>query len=56
MWHLTAFKISVRLSFLNWVKKEMFFFFLFVCFYHISELMLTNHISELELPTLIQRS
>ena len=44
MWHLTACKISVGLSFLNWVKNEMLFFFFF--FYQISELMLA---------TLIQR-
>ena len=25
MWHLTACKISVRLSFLNWIKNEMIF-------------------------------
>ena len=39
MWHLTACKISVSLSFLNWIKNEMIF----------------NHISELILATLIQR-
>ena len=39
MWHLTACKISVSFSFLNWIKYEMIF-----C-----------HISELMLPTLIQR-
>ena len=33
MWHLTACKISVCLSFLNWIKNEMIF-------YRISELML----------------
>ena len=38
MW-LTACKISVSLSFLNWIKKEMIFY----------------RISELILPTLIQR-
>ena len=41
MWHLTACKISVSLSFLNWIKNEMIFFF-----YRVSELML---------QTLIQR-
>ena len=41
MWHLTACKISVSLSFLNWIKNEMIFFY-----YRISELMLA---------TLIQR-
>ena len=35
MWHLTVCKISVSLSFLNWIKNEMIF-------YHISELMLAN--------------
>ena len=39
MWHLTACKISVSLSFLNWIKNE-------IIFYRISELML---------PTLIQK-
>ena len=39
MWHLTACKIIVNLSFLNWIKNEM-------SFYRISELMLA---------TLIQR-
>ena len=39
MWHLTACKISVSLSFLNWVKNEMIFY----------------RISELMLATLIQR-
>ena len=39
MWHLTACKISVSLSFLNWIKNEMIFY----------------HISELMLATLIQR-
>ena len=33
MWHLTVYKISVSLSFLNWIKNEMIF-------YCISELML----------------
>ena len=28
MWHLTAFKIPVSLSFLNWIKNEMIFFIL----------------------------
>ena len=44
MWYLTVCKISVSLSFLNWIKNEMFFFFFF--FYRLSELMLA---------TLIQR-
>ena len=35
MWHLTACKISVSLSFLNWIKNE-------TIFYHISELMLAT--------------
>ena len=57
MWHLTAWKISGGLSFLNWIKNEMIF-------YHISELMLQldkknevsfYRISELMLATLIQR-
>ena len=39
MWHLTACKISVCLSFLNRIKNEMIFY----------------GISELILPTLIQR-
>ena len=39
MWHLTAHKISVSLSFLNWVKNEMIFY----------------SISESVLATLIQR-
>ena len=26
MWHLTACKISVSLSFLNWIKSEMTFY------------------------------
>ena len=39
MWHLTACKISVSLSYLNWIKNEMIFY----------------HISELMLPTLIQK-
>ena len=39
MWHLTACKISVSLSFLNWIKNVMNFY----------------RISELLLPTLIQR-
>ena len=38
MWHLTACKTSVSLSFLNWIKNE-------TIFYRNSELML---------PTLIQ--
>ena len=33
MWILTAFKISISLSFLKWVKNE-------IIFYRISELML----------------
>ena len=33
MWHLAACKISVSLSFLNWIKNE-------IIFYGISELML----------------
>ena len=33
MWHLTACKISVGLSFLNWIKNEM------IC-YHVSELIM----------------
>ena len=39
MWHLTACKISVRFSFLNWIKK---------CneFYRISELMLVTLIQK----------
>ena len=40
MWHLRACKTSVSLSFLNWIKNEMIFFY---------------HISELMLATLIQR-
>ena len=39
MWHLTASKISVSLSFVNWIKNEMIFY----------------RISELMLATLIQR-
>ena len=39
MWHLTTCKISVNLSFLNWVRNEMSFY----C------------ISELKLATFIQR-
>ena len=39
MWPLTACKISVSLSFLNWIKTEMIFY----------------RISELMLATLIQR-
>ena len=39
MWHLTDGKISVSLSFLNWIKNEMIF----------------HRISELMLTTLIQR-
>ena len=39
MWHLTACKISVSLSFLNWIKKEL----------------IVYRISELILATLIQR-
>ena len=39
MWHLTACKFSVSLSFLNWIKNEMIFY----------------RISELMLATLIQR-
>ena len=39
MWHLTACKISVSLSFLNWAKNEMIFY----------------RISEFMLATLIQR-
>ena len=35
MWHLAACKISVSLSFLNWIKNEIFF-------YHISELILAT--------------
>ena len=35
MWHLTAGKISVSLSFLNWVKNELIF-------YPISALMLAT--------------
>ena len=35
MWHLTACKISVSLSFLNWIKNEMIF-------YRISKLMWAN--------------
>ena len=41
MWHLTACKISVSLSFLNWIKNEMIFFFFFF-FLRISELMLAT--------------
>ena len=43
MWDLTACKISVSPSLLNWIKKEMIFFFFFF------------RISELMLATLIQR-
>ena len=25
MWHLAAYKISISLSFLNWIKNEMIF-------------------------------
>ena len=39
MWHLTACKILVSLSVLNWIKTEMIF----------------NHVSELMLATLNQR-
>ena len=39
MWHLTVCKISVSLSFLNWIKNEMILY----------------RISELMLATLIQR-
>ena len=39
MWHLTACKISVSLSFLNWIKNEM----------------ISYRTSELMLATLIQR-
>ena len=39
MWHLTASKISVSLSFFEQIKNEMIF----------------NCVSELMLPTLIQR-
>ena len=39
MWHLTACRISVSLSLLNWIKNEM----------------IVYPISELMLPTLIQR-
>ena len=39
MWHLTASKISVSPSFLNWIKNEMIFY----------------RNSELMLPTLIQQ-
>ena len=39
MWHLTAYKISVSLSYFNWIKNEMIFY----------------RISELILATLIQR-
>ena len=35
MWHLTACKSSVSLSFLNWIKNE-------TIFYRISELMLAT--------------
>ena len=35
MWHLIACKISVSLSFFNWIKNEMIF-------YRISELMLAT--------------
>ena len=35
MWHLTACKISVSLSFLNWINNEM-------TFYRISEVMLAT--------------
>ena len=36
MWHLTVCKISVSLSFLNWIKNEMIF-------YRFSELILPAH-------------
>ena len=52
MWHLTACKISVNLSFLNWIKNEMDFYFFFLIFLF---LFFFNLISELMLPTLIQR-
>ena len=39
MWHLTACKISVSLSFFTWIKNEMIF-------YHISELMLATLIQK----------
>ena len=39
MWHMTAYKNSVSLAFLNWIKNEMIFY----------------HISEFMLATLIQR-
>ena len=39
MWQLTACKISVCFSFLNWIKNEMIFY----------------RISKLMLPTLIER-
>ena len=43
MWRLTTFKISVCLSFLNWIKNEFFSFFY------------RRPISELMLATLIHR-
>ena len=43
MWHLTVCKISVSLSFLNWIKNEMIF-------YLISELMLAS-VAQLDAPS-----
>ena len=46
MWHLTACKISVNLSFLNRIKNEMIF-------YRISELMLATLIQRYDKKNLI---
>ena len=43
MWHLTVCKISVSLSFSNWIKNEMIF-------YLISELMLAS-VAQLDAPS-----
>ena len=44
MWHLTAYKISVSLLFLNWIKIE-------IIFYRISELMLATLIQRYDKKT-----
>ena len=46
MWHPTACKVSVSLSFLNWIKTKMIFYPISIktemIFYPVSELMLAT--------------
>ena len=50
MWHLTAFKIAVSLSFSKWIENEIIFF------YRISELMVATLIQRYDKNHFISRT